>query len=153
MVLKNLPETTTGKKLSKKCQKFGTVESVTFPVPNREIPTAFVTFESFKEARTAEFGLNGASYRGKSLDAVLLSRENKAVSKRTLRKSRLIVRNLSFKCSEDGLKDTFSQFGDVVEVHLPRKKDGTMLGYAFVQFRSFFSAAKALAEVNTKVRV
>ncbi|KAG6920995.1 RNA binding motif protein 28, partial [Chelydra serpentina] len=37
------------------------------------------------------------------------------------KKARLIVRNLSFKCSEDDLKALFSPFGAVLEVNVPRK--------------------------------
>ncbi|MXQ80674.1 hypothetical protein E5288_WYG009047 [Bos mutus] len=37
------------------------------------------------------------------------------------KKARLIIRNLSFKCSEDDLKTVFSQFGTILEVNIPRK--------------------------------
>ena len=80
--------------------KVGTVENIQFPVPNRDVSTAFVTFESYKDARYAVEALNGVTHRGTTLTAVLLSREIKQVSRETLKKSRLIVRNLSFQCSE-----------------------------------------------------
>ncbi len=132
----------------KKCKEIGEVEEVSYPVPGRDVPTAFVTFQTHKEARKAISNLNGASYRGSTIEAVLLSRENKSVSSRTLRKSRLIVRNLSFKCTEEDIKQAFSSFGAIVEVHLPRKADGALMGYAFVQFASYFSAAKAVKGMN-----
>ena len=87
-----------------------------------------MTFESYKDARCAVEGLNGATHRGTALAAVLLSRENKQVSKKTLRKSRLIVRNLSFLRSEEDVRKVFSAFGEVTEVHIPRKPNGHMLG-------------------------
>nr|XP_013811051.1 PREDICTED: RNA-binding protein 28 [Apteryx mantelli mantelli] len=66
------------------------------------------------------------------------------------KKARLIIRNLSFKCSEDDLKSLFSPFGTVLEVNIPRKPDGKMRGFAFVQFRNMLEAAKALKGMNMK---
>ncbi|NXJ58537.1 RBM28 protein, partial [Spizaetus tyrannus] len=66
------------------------------------------------------------------------------------RKARLIVRNLSFKCSEDDLRSLFSPFGTVLEVNIPRKADGKMRGFAFVQLRNMLEAAKALRGMNMR---
>ena len=132
IVLTHLPENASGKGLRKKCGKVGTVENVQFPVPRRDVLTAFVTFKSYKDARSAVDTLNGATHRGTAITAVLLSREIKPVSKETLKKSRLIVRNLSFQCSEEEVRELFSAFGEVVEVHVPRKPNGHMLGEILV---------------------
>ena len=104
VVLTHLPTSTSKKWLRKNCKKFGAIEHIQYPVPNRDVPTAFVTFESYKDARCAVEGLNGATHRGTALAAVLLSRENKEVSKKTLRKSRLIVCNLSFLVPQGSCK-------------------------------------------------
>ncbi|XP_072097237.1 RNA-binding protein 28 [Mobula birostris] len=69
--------------------------------------------------------------------------------KKLQRKARLIVRNLSFKCSEDDLKGIFSQYGAVLEVNIPTK-DGKMRGFAFVQFKNVLEAGKALKGMNLK---
>ncbi|XP_006146923.1 RNA-binding protein 28 isoform X2 [Tupaia chinensis] len=66
------------------------------------------------------------------------------------KKARLIIRNLSFKCSEDDLKTLFTQFGTVLEVNIPRKPDGKMRGFAFVQFKNLLEAGKALKGMNMK---
>uniref|UniRef100_A0A8C8RG49 RNA binding motif protein 28 n=1 Tax=Pelusios castaneus TaxID=367368 RepID=A0A8C8RG49_9SAUR len=66
------------------------------------------------------------------------------------KKARLIIRNLSFKCSEDDLKALFSPFGDVLEVNIPRKPDGKIRGFAFVQFKNILQAGKALKGMNMK---
>ncbi|KAM9480880.1 RNA-binding protein 28 [Clarias gariepinus] len=65
-------------------------------------------------------------------------------------KARLIVRNLSFKCSEAELKEVFSKHGTVLEVKIPVKPDGKKRGFAFVQFRNMLEAGKALAATNLK---
>ncbi|XP_067325536.1 RNA-binding protein 28 [Anolis sagrei] len=66
------------------------------------------------------------------------------------KKARLIIRNLSFKCTEEDLKSVFSPFGTVLEVTLPRKPDGKMRGFAFVQFKNILEAGKALKGMNMK---
>nr|XP_048678025.1 RNA-binding protein 28 isoform X1 [Caretta caretta] len=66
------------------------------------------------------------------------------------KKARLIIRNLSFKCSDDDLKAVFSPFGAVLEVNIPRKADGKMRGFAFVQFKNILQAGKALKGMNMK---
>ncbi|XP_036282003.1 RNA-binding protein 28 isoform X1 [Pipistrellus kuhlii] len=66
------------------------------------------------------------------------------------KKARLIIRNLSFKCSEDDLKTIFAQYGAVLEVNIPRKPDGKMRGFAFVQFKNLLEAGKALKSMNMK---
>ncbi|KAM6152128.1 RNA-binding protein 28 [Erethizon dorsatum] len=71
-------------------------------------------------------------------------------AKVTDKKARLIIRNLSFKCSEDDLKTVFTQFGAVLEVNIPRKPDGKMHGFAFVQFKKLLEAGKALKGMNMK---
>nr|XP_056702652.1 RNA-binding protein 28 [Euleptes europaea] len=66
------------------------------------------------------------------------------------KKARLIIRNLSFKCTEEDLKAAFAPFGTVLEMSLPKKPDGKMRGFAFVQFRNVLEAGKALKGMNMK---
>ncbi|OCT89304.1 RNA-binding protein 28 [Xenopus laevis] len=66
------------------------------------------------------------------------------------KKARLIIRNLSFQCSEDDLKKHFSNFGSVLEVNIPKKPDGKMRGFAFVQLKNMLEASKALKGTNMK---
>ncbi|XP_053741219.1 RNA-binding protein 28 [Synchiropus splendidus] len=75
--------------------------------------------------------------------------KSKGFRKKTL-KSRLIIRNLSFKCSEDDLKNVFSKFGTVVEAKIPLKPDGKMRGFAFVMFKNVSEASQALKAMNLK---
>lgn len=65
-------------------------------------------------------------------------------------KARLIIRNLSFKCSEDDLKQVFAKFGTVIESKIPLKPDGKMRGFAFVLFKNVIEAARALTAMNLK---
>ncbi|XP_068722511.1 RNA-binding protein 28-like [Montipora capricornis] len=139
--------------IRKKCRKIGKVEKVTFPVEGREKATAFVVFESHKDARVVVKKLSGRIFKGNTIEAVLLSREGKMPSQKSLKKSRIIVRNLSFKCKEEDLQNFFSHFGQIINVHIPTKLDGERkcrAGFGFVQFSNFFEAAKAIKESNMK---
>ncbi|KAL6106855.1 rbm28 [Pungitius sinensis] len=75
--------------------------------------------------------------------------KSKGVRKTQL-KSRLIIRNLSFKCSEDDLKQILSEFGTVLEAKIPLKPDGKMRGFAFVLFKNVCEAGNALNAMNMK---
>ena len=153
IVLAKLTKAVNQNHIRKKCRKIGPVEKVTYPVEGREEPTAFVIFESHKDAREAVNKLNGKIFKGNFIEASLLSREGKTPSVKSLKKSKLIVRNLSFKCKEDDLRKFFSQFGQITEVNIPTKLEGKRklsLGFGFVQFSSVFEAAKAIKEANMK---
>ncbi|XP_041794495.1 RNA-binding protein 28 isoform X2 [Chelmon rostratus] len=75
--------------------------------------------------------------------------KNKGFRKHQM-KARLIIRNLSFKCSEDDLKQVCASFGTVLEAKIPLKPDGKMRGFAFVMFKTVSQAARALNALNLK---
>ena len=148
------------RKLRRKFSKYGPLENVYFPVAMEKEGvervkerTAQVTYKNHQDARKAVKGLEGLTMDGavNPLKAVLMSREGKEVSKTTLAKSRLIIRNLSFQCQTQDVEQIFSQYGAVRDVHIPKKPNGKMLGYAFVQYTSYFDAAKALKGKDGRV--
>lgn len=75
-----------------------------------------------------------------------VSKKDKLARKK--RKARLIVRNLSFKATEETLRDCFGKYGDITEISIPRKPDGKMRGFAFVQFCETKNAIKAINGLN-----
>lgn len=75
--------------------------------------------------------------------------KSKGIRKNDL-KARLIIRNLSFKCSEDDLKQVLSKYGKVLEAKIPLKPDGKMRGFAFVLFKNVCEAGIALKAMNLK---
>ncbi|XP_013772254.1 RNA-binding protein 28-like, partial [Limulus polyphemus] len=66
------------------------------------------------------------------------------------KKGRLIIRNLSFKATDKKIKQAFSKFGNITEITIPKKEDGKMKGFAFVQFENTSSAIKAINSLNAK---
>ena len=68
------------------------------------------------------------------------------------KKSRLIVRNIPWKSTDSTLKAHFEKEtgGKVVDVNILKKKDGKMVGCAFVQMSNLSEAAKAIKVANGK---
>ncbi|KAI8791659.1 RNA-binding protein 28 [Biomphalaria glabrata] len=66
------------------------------------------------------------------------------------KRARLIIRNLSFKCSLEDLKKECEKYGTVLDVHIPKKSTGIKLGFGFVQFANKTQAGMAVKEMNGK---
>jgi len=131
VVVKNLPPGARERKIRRRCERRGTVEDITFPISSSQPDTAHVTFTTHSAARAAVASLSKSRYskkRDEVLEAVLLSRQNKSVSSKTLNKSRVVVRNISFKSDEGNIRTAFEKFGNVLDIHIPRKDNGHMLG-------------------------
>jgi len=65
--------------------------------------------------------------------------------------TRLYVGNISFKGSEDDLKELFSQAGEVVSVKLiTDAATGRLRGFGFVEMASEEDAQKAISMLNGK---
>ncbi|MEW6162210.1 MAG: RNA-binding protein [Nitrospirota bacterium] len=65
--------------------------------------------------------------------------------------TRLYVGNISFKASEDDVRDLFSQAGEVVSVKLIKDAaTGRMRGFGFVEMSSEEDAQRAISTLNGK---
>ncbi|XP_017404981.1 RNA-binding protein 28 [Cebus imitator] len=137
---------------SKTCRGFGYVTFSMLEDVQRAVKE-ITTFEGCKiNVTVAKKKLrNKTKEKGKNENSEVPKKELKPKKAKVAdKKARLIIRNLSFKCSEDDLKTVFAQFGAVLEVNIPRKPDGKMRGFAFVQFKNLLEAGKALKGMNMK---
>ncbi|KAL0618052.1 RNA-binding protein 28 [Plecturocebus cupreus] len=137
---------------SKTCRGFGYVTFTMLEDVQRALKE-ISTFEGCKiNVTIAKKKLrNKTKEKGKNENSEVSKKEPKPKKAKVAdKKARLIIRNLSFKCSEDDLKTIFAQFGAVLEVNIPRKPDGKMRGFAFVQFKNLLEAGKALKGMNMK---
>ena len=57
---------------------------------------------------------------------------------------RLIVRNLSFQCDEEELKQLFAAHGSICDVRIPKDGAGRGRGFGFVQFADVATAAQVV---------
>jgi nucleolar protein 4 len=62
----------------------------------------------------------------------------------TGKEGRLIVRNLSFKCSEEELRQLFETNGSVTDVRIPLDASGRPRGFGFVQFEDVAIATEVV---------
>lgn len=70
--------------------------------------------------------------------------------KQRLRKARIILRNVSYKATEENIKEHFKKYGEVKECNLLKRVDGKLVGCAFIQFTKVNDAAKAIHHENAK---
>ncbi|XP_012279584.1 protein timeless homolog [Orussus abietinus] len=68
--------------------------------------------------------------------------------KKSKRRARLIIRNLSFEMTEDILKLQFAKYGNIKDVKILTRPDGKHIGCGFVEFERVQSAAQALHYEN-----
>lgn len=69
---------------------------------------------------------------------------------RQLRKARIILRNLSYKTTEDDLSNEFKKYGTIKECNVLKREDGKLVGCAFIQYDKVNQAAKAIHHANGK---
>lgn len=67
-----------------------------------------------------------------------------------MRKARIILRNLSYKVSEQQLIDEFGKYGTIKECNLLKRENGKLVGCAFIQYEKVNHAAKAIHHANNK---
>ncbi|KAL1612184.1 Multiple RNA-binding domain-containing protein 1 [Paraconiothyrium brasiliense] len=112
-------------------------EDPTPPTANKEEVEAI---EEITEAEAAEPGVPPAE-EAQEADAAP-SEEDKV-----RQTGRLFLRNLHYDVNEDDIREQFSKFGTIEEVHIPTKKiDGKGKGFAFVQFEDPEHAVDAFRE-------
>ena len=152
VVVIGLTEKVKRKALRLICEKYGTIENIVYPVPERSERTAYVRFQDIKGAVRASQKITGQKIKkSKTLSSVLLTKEGKTASKKVLQQSRIIIRNLSFKCEEDDLKDLFSKYGNIMSISIPTKEikgKKRKIGCAFIQFGNPKNAKSAIEEMN-----
>nr|XP_002130575.2 RNA-binding protein 28 [Ciona intestinalis] len=114
----------------------------------KENETVLVSFPNKQKALKATARINNTYFNDVVIHAALQVDTDSKEFRKSSKKSRLIIRNLSFFCTEDELKSEFKRFGKITEVKIPVKPDGKKRGFAFVQFSHVLEAGKAIKEVN-----
>ncbi|KAI6653744.1 hypothetical protein LOD99_3248 [Oopsacas minuta] len=118
------------------------------PLPQLD-NTLLLIFSSKYIARRALTLLNHLSWGDGEIEVNLASLALLDSSAKHQKKSKLLIRNLSFKCTPDELRKYFEKYGKVIDVNIPQKP-GTnkMLGFAFVTMGNVFEASTALRKMN-----
>ena len=124
------------------------IDGINNKSPVLGIPGTPITVTSAPDRNSSEGG-NTEEKNNRKKDKTS-SVDNLAAAKQ--KKSRLIVRNIPWKSTESTLKAHFENEtgGKVVDVNILKKKDGKMVGCAFVQLSNVSEAAKAIKLANGK---
>lgn len=69
---------------------------------------------------------------------------------RQQKRARIIVRNISFKTSDEDLRKEFAKYGTIKECDILKREDGKLVGCGFIQFEKVNQAAKAIHHGNGK---
>ncbi|KAK0099071.1 hypothetical protein PV326_008385 [Microctonus aethiopoides] len=64
------------------------------------------------------------------------------------KKARIIIRNLSFKVTEDDIRNLYAPYGPIEQIDLLKRPDGKPVGCGFVQFKRIEDASKAIFNTN-----
>lgn len=88
--------------------------------------------------------------KGKKKPFSVVQKQKEDRQKRRERKARIIVRNLSYKSTEESLKTIFEKYGEIKDFNLLKRADGKLVGCAFVQYAKVNDAAKVIAKLNGK---
>ncbi|KAL5254379.1 hypothetical protein ACHWQZ_G013981 [Mnemiopsis leidyi] len=142
--VQNLMEGLSENQLKKKFRKIGEVSKV-----HVEGDRASITYKDEETARLCISKLNNHVYKQKVISVVSSMLSAKAIKKRTT-PSRIVIRNLSFKVTEELLRSELLTFGKMLDLSVPKNGEGKIRGFAFVSYINKFEANKALQKLNGK---
>lgn len=98
---------------------------------------------------TVDTGASGEQAR-KRRNPFNTQRLKEEKERRQKKRARLIVRNISYKSTEESMREHFAQWGTLEDVHILKRGDGKLVGCAFVQYETINQATKAILHSNGK---
>jgi nucleolin len=106
---------------------------------------SFVVFKNVKDADKA-VEANGKEFKGRALIVRKAANfpSEKESKPAAISPTRVFVVNIAFDATEEKIREFFAKCGDIKEVKMINKANGTFRGFAFVEFESEESAKKAI---------
>ncbi|GLU22317.1 hypothetical protein SLE2022_384040 [Rubroshorea leprosula] len=149
LFVKNLDPSISSAHLHSIFGKFGIVLSCKVAEENgKSKGFGFVQFDKEEAAMAAQTTLHDTMLEGKKLYVSKFIKNSERKAAAEVNFTNLYVNNLADNMTEDILKDTFSNFGEVSSVQIMKDKEGNSRGFGFVCFYSPDDAKNALANMN-----
>ncbi|XP_057872015.2 uncharacterized protein LOC131078359 [Cryptomeria japonica] len=123
--------------------KEGELRKVTMkgdPPKKENMGFCFIEFDTAETARNVCKLLQGTVLDGHALSLQIShhKKEAKTMQQKNLDKNKsstkIIVRNVAFEATKKDLRQLFSPFGQIKNLRLPKKVDGSHRGFAFIEF-------------------
>lgn len=112
---------------------------------NNSLCYAYVNYSNAENAEHAIEKLNTTKLGNAFIRVCAVERDPSA---RRAGKGNIVVRNLPDGCEHPDLKEMFAPFGRITSMRVPRKADGSIMGYAFINFESVTSSENAIKDRN-----
>jgi len=78
--------------------------------------------------------------------------QKEQVSNSNINPNRLYLKNLPFEITDEELRNTFSTFGEISEILIPKNyQTNKSLGYAYITYQTIESSILALSEMDRKI--
>lgn len=153
--VKSLDKSIDNKSLYDTFSQFGTILSckVATDDTGESLGHGFVHFETPEAAQLAIEKVNGKLLVGRKVyvGKFLNKREREAAGQVNKIFTNVYVKNVEENsCSEEKLREMFSEFGDITSVHVAVSDDDKPKGFAFINFASPEMAKRAVDEMNGK---
>ncbi|CAJ0910229.1 2004_t:CDS:10 [Entrophospora sp. SA101] len=100
----------------------------------------FIEYDGMKTAKNALKGyiLDGHALQLKfsnhGLDSVQRQRKEEENDKKRQESTKIVVKNLAFETTKKDLSELFSVYGQIKTIRLPKKFDGQIRGFGFIEF-------------------
>lgn len=111
----------------------------------------FVQYETEESAQKAMAQLNGMLLNDKQVYVgPFLRRQERDSTANVTKFTNVYVKNLAESTTDDDLKNTFGEFGNITSAVVMKDGDGKSKGFGFVNFDNADDAAKAVEALNGK---
>ncbi|WZZ70719.1 hypothetical protein YC2023_082089 [Brassica napus] len=151
--IKNLDKSIDHKALHDTFSAFGNIISCKVAVDSsgQSKGYGFVQYETEESAQKAMAQLNGMLLNDKQVYVgPFLRRQERDSTANVTKFTNVYVKNLAESTTDDDLKNTFGEFGNITSAVVMKDGDGKSKGFGFVNFDNADDAAKAVEALNGK---
>ncbi|CAN7048468.1 hypothetical protein IGI04_025554 [Brassica rapa subsp. trilocularis] len=151
--IKNLDKSIDHKALHDTFSAFGNIISCKVAVDSsgQSKGYGFVQYEIKESAQKAMAQLNGMLLNDKQVYVgPFLRRQERDSTANVTKFTNVYVKNLAESTTDDALKNTFGEFGNITSAVVMKDGDGKSKGFGFVNFDNADDAAKAVGTLNGK---